>query len=86
MRKKIRVSFTIVFLSVALSAFCWAGENNDHICFRSIDLDKDGVVTFHEFEKAHGYDEKKFNEMDEDGDGKITHDEYHHHLGHGSSK
>ena len=55
----------------------------DHVCFRVLDSNKDGLVTFQEFEKFYGSEEEKFHEADKDEDGKLTH-EYHNILGHGS--
>ena len=72
------------FLSVTTS-LCWADEKKDHICFRIVDSNKDGMVTFKEYEKYFGTDKPKFNEADSDKDGLLTHDEYHNLLGHGSS-
>ena len=61
-----------------------ADENKDHVCFRVLDTDKDGKVTYAEFEKVYGDDKQKFKEADTDNDGNLTHDEYHFFLGHGS--
>ena len=41
-------------------------------------------MTFEEFVKHYGDDEKRFKAADADQDGKLTHDEYHELLGHGS--
>ena len=73
-----------VFLTFP-TAIGLADENEDHVCFRILDSDKDGMVTFDEFEKSYGNDKEKFNEADLDKDGKLTHEEYHSILGHGSS-
>jgi Ca2+-binding EF-hand superfamily protein len=62
-----------------------ADEKKDHVCFRVLDIDKDGRVTFAEFEKVYGEDKQKFTEADADSDGSLTHEEYHVLLGHGSS-
>jgi Ca2+-binding EF-hand superfamily protein len=59
-------------------------ENKDHVCFRTIDSNKDGMVTFQEFKQVYGDVKEKFNMADENKDGKLTHDEYHDLLGHGS--
>ena len=61
-----------------------ANEEKGHICFRVIDSDKNGKVTFQEFKKYFGDDIKKFNAIDLDKDGTLSHDEYHKSLGHGS--
>jgi hypothetical protein len=63
-----------------------AGEGADHICFRRIDTNKDGIVTFKEFAVHYGKDEEKFKAADANGDGQLTHDEYHGHLGHGAAE
>ena len=82
---KIWVIFIIAsFLNVSTS-LCWADEKKDHVCFRILDSDEDGMVTFQEYEKYFGKDKAKFNEADLDKDGQLTHDEYHNLLGHGSS-
>lgn len=62
-----------------------ADEKKDHVCFRALDADQDGMVTFEEFEKHYGVDEAQFKAADTDQNGKLTHDEYHRLLGHGSS-
>ena len=85
MKKKAIVLFITIFLILSV-ALCLADENKDHVCFRVLDSNKDGNVTFQEFEKYYGNDQKKFNKADMDEDGKLTHDEYHHLLGHGSSQ
>ena len=74
----------VIFLTSSV-ALCLADENKDHVCFRVLDLNKDGMVTFQEFEQFYENDKEKFNEADVDKDGKLTHDEYHNILGHGSS-
>ena len=62
-----------------------ADEEKDHVCFRVLDTDKNGMVTFAEFEKVYGDDKQKFNNADADNDGSLTHEEYHSLLGHGAS-
>ena len=70
----------------AVSAgLCWADEDKDHVCFRVLDSNKDGIVTFQEFETVYGSDKEKFQKADTDKSGGLTHDEYHGILGHGSS-
>ncbi len=81
---------TIVFLLITIFLATtavpgWADEKKDHVCFRSLDADKDGMVTFQEFADVYGDDKEKFNQADADQDGKLTHDEYHDILGDGSS-
>lgn len=63
-----------------------AGEDDGHICFRRIDANQDGIVTFEEFAVHYGKDEKKFKAADTDGDGRLIHDEYHDFLGHGAAE
>ena len=78
----------IVFIYIILISpvtFSLADENKDHICFSALDSNKDGFVTFEEFEQAYDKDKEKFNMADGDKDGKLTHDEYHDLLGHGAS-
>ena len=74
----------VIFLTSSV-ALCLGDENKDHVCFRVLDSNKDGMVTFLEFEQVYENDKEKFNEADVDKDGKLTHDEYHNILGHGSS-
>jgi Ca2+-binding EF-hand superfamily protein len=84
MQKTVTVLFITIFLTLSV-ALCLADENKDHVCFRVLDSNKDGYVTFEEFDKHYGNDREKFNKADTDEDGKLTHDEYHHILGQGSS-
>ena len=76
--------FFTIFLTAAV-AFSWADEKRDHVCFRVLDSNKDGVVTYQEFEKIYGDEKDKYKAADLDNDGKLTHDEYHDMLGHGST-
>ena len=85
MKKTATVLLIAIFLILSVT-ICLADENKDHVCFRVLDSNKDGNVTFQEFEKYYGNDQKKFNTADMDEDGKLTHDEYHDLLGHGSSQ
>ncbi len=48
----------------------------DHICFRRIDTDSDGWMSFEEFIPFFEEDRAKFDSMDDDNDGKVSHDEY----------
>ena len=84
MKKIIAAFFITIFLATS-SVFGGADEKKDHICFRVLDANQDGMVTFQEFEKHYGNDKEKFNTADGNSDGKLTHDEYHSILGHGSS-
>ena len=63
---------------------CLADENKDHVCFRVLDSNKDGMVTLQEFGEFYDDAEEKFSQADVDKDGELTHDEYHNILGHGS--
>ena len=74
----------VIFLSSSV-ALCLADESKDHVCFRVLDSNKDGTVTFQEFEQVYENDKEKFNKADVNKDGKLTHDEYHDILGQGSS-
>jgi Ca2+-binding EF-hand superfamily protein len=83
MKKTSAILLITIFLTSSV-ALCLANEKKDHVCFRVLDSNKDGMVTFQEFEKFYGNDKEKFNDADMDEDGKLTHDEYHNILGHGS--
>ena len=74
----------IALLAAAPAALCRADEKADHVCFRALDSDQDGLVTFQEFEKVYEKGKEKFDKADADKDGKLTHDEYHEILGGGS--
>ena len=82
--KKITVIFLMITLSIVSTTFCLAEEKKSHTCFRVVDADKDGKITFEEFEKFFGNDIERFKAADLDKNGQITHDEYHKLLGHGS--
>ena len=62
-----------------------AGENKDHVCFRTLDENQDGQVTLQEFERFYKDAEDRFKAADADKDNKLTHDEYHDSLGHEAS-
>jgi hypothetical protein len=86
MRMRIFSLLSLIAMTIfTFPALGSAGEKTDHVCFRSIDSDKDGAVTFEEFVKYFGKDQEKFKTTDLDGNGKLTHDEYHKLLGHGST-
>jgi len=72
-----------IFLTSSV-ALCLADESKDHVCFRVLDSNKDGIVTPQEFDQAYKNDKEKFNKADVNKDGKLSHDEYHNILGHGS--
>ena len=69
---------------ILFSSVGWTDETKDHICFRALDTDKDGKVTFEEFAEYYGNDATQFKAADADLDGMLTHEEYHALLGHGS--
>ncbi len=78
--------FTTAILACLLTVLAMpigADETKDHICFRALDTDKDGLVTFEEFAQHYGADEARFKTADADQDGRLTHEEYHGLLGHG---
>ena len=77
--------FIVLITFFTLNTFCLGNEEKGHICFRVIDADKDGKVTFQEFMKVFGDDKGKFNKIDLNDDGNLSHDEYHQSLGHGAS-
>ena len=81
---KFLLLYLVVMTIFISSAYCLAKEEKDHICFRVVDKDKDGKVTFQEFMKVFGEDKKKFEAIDLNDDGNLTHDEYHQSLGHGA--
>lgn len=83
MNKTRAILLLTIFLASPVT-FCLADEKEDHVCFRRLDSNKDGLVTFEEFEKFYENAKEKFHEADKDADGKLTHDEYHDILGHGS--
>ena len=82
--KKAGAALLIFILLTSSAALCLADEKKDHVCFRVLDSNKDGEVTFQEFEKFYENETEKFKDADKDEDGKLTHDEYHDILGHGS--
>lgn len=85
MNRICKLFFLIASVLMVLAVSGWADEKKDHICFRALDADKDGLVTLAEFEKYYQNDEAKFKAADVDQDGQLTHDEYHDLLGQGSS-
>ena len=76
------ICFVIIALLIS-STFCLAGAEKNHICFKIIDADKDGEVTFQEFKQYFDNAKEKFSAVDLNGDGNLSHDEYHQSLGHG---
>ena len=78
------VSLFLVFVIISFSGpLAAADEQKGHVCFRKIDANRDGKVTFEEFKAVFGDNREKFNQIDQDQDGKLSHDEYHKSLGHG---
>lgn len=83
--------FNLIHIVLVAMLLGWTGltvaaEEGEHICFRHVDADQDGIVTFAEFSVHYGQDELKFKTVDADGDGQLTHDEYHAALGHGAAE
>ena len=83
MKKTVTVMLIFILLTSS-AALSLADEKKDHVCFRVLDSNKDGEVTFKEFEKFYENENEKFKDADKDEDGKLTHEEYHNILGHGS--
>jgi len=81
-----KLCLVLMCLTILASA-TWgvANEEKGHVCFRKIDTDRNGEVTFEEFEAVFGPDKEKFDKVDENKDGRLTHNEYHKSLGHGAS-
>ena len=84
MKKSYVLCLVLIAILGSLSV-CYGNEEKGHLCFRVIDADKDGAVTFQEFNKYFGENKKQFDEIDLNSDGKLSHDEYHESLGHGNS-
>lgn len=83
---KLRILMCLTVFAIFLSSgLCFGNENESHPCFKMIDKNKDGAVTFQEFKEVFGDDKVKYNEIDLNKDGKLSHDEYHQSLGHGAS-
>ena len=81
------LSFLFGITVLAMTFLCplsTANEEKKHICFRRIDSDKDGKVTFQEYKKYFGDDMEKFKVIDLDNNGTLSHDEYHTSIGHGA--
>ena len=84
-------SVFVIFLTAAvvfvLAPLCSSvEEEKGHICFHTIDSNKDNRVTFEEFVKYLGDDRERFTSVDQNQDGELTHEEYHEFLGHGASE
>ncbi len=83
--KSFILTYLVVITIFISNALCFGNEEKSHICFRAVDADKNGKVTFQEFKEFYGDDKVKFEEIDLNDDGKLSHDEYHQFLGHGAS-
>ncbi len=81
---KVILMMISALLIVSPAALGLAGESGDHVCFRVLDTNRDGVVTLPEFEAHYGQNEEAFSAADANQDGHLTHAEYHASLGHGS--
>ncbi|MDH3357128.1 MAG: EF-hand domain-containing protein [Desulfobacteraceae bacterium] len=82
--KKITVFLLMILISMTSANFSLANEKKNHTCFRIVDSNKDGEITFQEFEKFFGNDTERFKKADLNKNGRLSHDEYHELLGHGS--
>ena len=82
--KKITVFLLMILISMISANFSLANEKKNHTCFRIVDSNKDGEITFQEFEKFFGNDTERFKKADLNKNGRLSHDEYHELLGHGS--
>ena len=83
---KTLIAVMIIAMSITTTAaFSLADEQKGHVCFRVVDTNRDGVVTFEEFKEVYGDEQEKYTSADQNKDGKLTHDEYHVMLGHGAS-
>ena len=56
----------VVFIILISIGVCFGNEEKNHICFRQVDADKDGMVTFQEFKKVFGDNKAKFDNIDLD--------------------
>lgn len=79
----VTIAVSVVLALSAAPGFAQAKK--DHICFRAVDADRNGEVTYTEYEKFFENGRDKFIRIDLDKNGRLTHDEYHKSLGHGSS-
>ena len=84
-------SISVIYLTAAAifvsAPLCFSvEEDKGHICFNTIDSNKDNRVTFEEFVKYLGDDRERFTRVDQNEDGELTHEEYHDSLGHGASE
>lgn len=76
--------FIALFFLMLVPTASFADEAEDHICFRVLDANANGEVTFEEFSAYYTEDaEALFNDTDTNGDSILTHDEYHIMLGGG---
>lgn len=84
--KRYVVMCLVVFIVAAANTLCFGDGNRNHVCFKAIDADEDGAVTFLEFKQFFGDSQSKYDQIDLDGNGKLSHEEYHKSLGRGSCK
>jgi len=80
------IFLTAILISVLAPLSFSMEEEKGHICFKTIDSNKDNKVTFEEFVKYLGDDRERFTSVDQNEDGELTHEEYHESLGHGASE
>lgn len=73
----------LLLLAAPVSAI--GHEDENHICFSTLDSDGNGQVTFEEFATGYGQDSRHlFEKVDADSSSSLDHDEYHHALGGGA--
>ena len=85
--KSVFVIYLIAAAIFILAPLCFSvEEEKGHICFNTIDSNKDNRVTFEEFVKYLRDDRERFTSVDQNEDGELTHEEYHESLGHGASE
>ncbi len=82
--KKYAILFLMMVIAMPSATLGSAKGEKAHVCFRIVDANTDGEVTFQEFEKFFGNDKERFKKADLDKNGKLSHDEYHELFGHGS--
>jgi len=83
--KSVIAACVFILVLVPLTGVCSAEEEKGHICFMVVDENKDGEMTFQEFEKYFGNNKERFSQIDLNKDGKLSHDEYHESLDRGTS-
>lgn len=83
MKQFLSVAIVTVFF-LLFTAASYSQAMQDHICFKKVDADQNGEVTYSEFKKIFEDGKEKFHRIDTDQNGVLTHDEYHKSLGHGA--